>query len=375
MKTGYTALALMWSAVEVNTTIICACVPSLKPVTARITPALIFNPHETALFRSRENKVKPTEQDADEINHGGMMGILTSGSRPRPHADEEEEKYPAEITDEYPHNIKLLNLLNLRPRRVLRLNAKQSIAPNTLVITIFFLWGFGYGYITVLGERIGVRQVGRLRVDLLLGAYFIGYLFGPTLVGQVILKRLGFSAGFIAGLYIVALGNILFWTSAILISVPSAGVANSITGLGLGILEATANLFISICGPLEYSEVRLCIAQAFQGIGGLLSRLVVGKLLLPSTMITIDGFLRLQWSYLCIAFADVLLAVIFYYLPVPEAPPEDLKELAQRRPTANNASIFGVPVVYVTLILGVWSIFFYIAGQEAFVGGFADYLQ
>lgn len=200
-------------------------------------------------------------------------------------------------------------------------------------------------------------------------------IFGPTLVGQVILKRLGFSAGFIAGLYIVALGNILFWTSAILISVPSAGVANSITGFGLGILEATANLFISICGPLEYSEVRLCIAQAFQGIGGLLSRLVVGKLLLPSTIITIDGFLRLQWSYLSIAFADVLLAVIFYYLPVPEAPAEDLKELAQRRPTANNASIFGVPVVYVTLILGLWSIFFYTAGQEAFVSGFADYLQ
>ena len=38
------SLSLMWSAVEVNVGIICACVPTLKPLIIRILPAMLIDP-------------------------------------------------------------------------------------------------------------------------------------------------------------------------------------------------------------------------------------------------------------------------------------------------------------------------------------------
>lgn len=48
---------------------------------------------------------------------------------------------------------------------------------------------------------------------------------------------------------------------------------------------------------------------------------------------------NLQWTYLAIAFIAVLLPVVFYYLPLPEAPNDDLRQVAAKRPE-NSAKIF-----------------------------------
>ena len=46
----YASLSFMWSAVEVNVGIICACVPTLKPLISRILPRLIYSNHGTLCF-------------------------------------------------------------------------------------------------------------------------------------------------------------------------------------------------------------------------------------------------------------------------------------------------------------------------------------
>jgi hypothetical protein len=48
-----------------------------------------------------------------------------------------------------------------------------------------------------------------------------------------------------------------------------------------------------------------------------------------------------QWTYLAIPFVAVLLSVVFYYLPLPKAPNNDLKQLATQRPE-NRAKILNV---------------------------------
>lgn len=53
----------------------------------------------------------------------------------------------------------------------------------------------------------------------------------------------------------------------------------------------------------------------------------------------------------------MILAVVFYYLPVPEAPDEELDELAHHQ--QHNVRLYGIPVIWLTLGLGVWSQFFY----------------
>lgn len=256
---------------------------------------------------------------------------------------------------------------------MLRLNSKQSFPPNCLVTTLFFGWGTAYGFLNVLGVRFGQARLGPWQSAAIQSAYFLGYVPIPLLIGRFTLKRASFTAAFISGLYIYTLGTLLFWPAAVLVSFPLSFISNLIIGSGLGVLELTANLFIAICGPLEYAETRLLAAQGFQGFGSLVSRLIAGKLLLPQAN-RIDEVINIQWTYLAIAFFDVLLAVCFYYLPVPEAPDEDLDELARKRP-ANNTRVLGFPVTYMTIVLGVSSQFLQEMAQQTRINSYPDFVN
>ncbi|OKL56920.1 hypothetical protein UA08_07871 [Talaromyces atroroseus] len=357
------AYAFMWSIVEVNMTITCACVPTLKPLAARVSPFLLGNAKEMSQAEEGESKEFTQAPGRGENMAGEMMEVITS----------HPEERTAEARDPYAHHVSFVNVLNMRPASMLRLNNRESLPPNILITTLFCLWGFSYGLINVLNTRFGVvAKLTDWESDGLHAAYFGGYLIGPFIVGRYTLKRLGYAATFIVGLYIYACGTLLFWPSAVLGSVPTFIVSNIVTGAGLGLLETTANSFISMCGPLEYSEIRLCVAQGFQGIGGTAAYELAERAIFKSSNNVIQ-VVHAQWAYLGISFFDVLLSVIFYYLPIPEAPDEDLKELADRRPE-NKATVLGMPVFGVTLGLGVWSQFLYVGGQEVHIVGFYEYV-
>ena len=88
------------------------------------------------------------------------------------------------------------------------------------------------------------------------------------------------------------------------------------------------------------------------------------------------ALVQVQWAYLGIALFDVLLAVAFYYVPLPEASDDDLEELADRRSAVYHTKVGPFPVVWLTLGLGVFSQFCYVGGQESIGGnaGNLDYL-
>lgn len=138
-------------------------------------------------------------------------------------------------------------------------------------------------------------------------------------------------------------------------------------------LETAANPFIALCGPLENSEIRLNISQGVQAIGSVVSPLLAKKVLFKRVT-DVGSLVDVQWTYLGIALFDVLLAVAFYYLPIPEASDEDLEELANRRREDNMTKVLGVPVVWLTLGLGVFSQFFYVAGQEVLSQSFDSFV-
>jgi hypothetical protein len=50
----------MWSVVEVNTLVICGCVPSLKPLVTRIIPRMIRDADETS-EKTSDTQTRPLE--------------------------------------------------------------------------------------------------------------------------------------------------------------------------------------------------------------------------------------------------------------------------------------------------------------------------
>ncbi|KAJ5655510.1 Major facilitator superfamily domain general substrate transporter [Penicillium longicatenatum] len=391
----YASLSFMWSVVEVNVSVICGCVPSLKPLVARILPKLIKGTNDVSdptprLYATGEAPVAIpppvatlesdlTQSPADSkgskpspARHGSVSTRRRSSNTPitmldflgHPPTGPQDTESHTQTNSSYPH-ITFFDFVNMKsPESMLKLNNRESIAPIAITTLLFFLWGFAYGFLDILNTQFAlIVELDTWHSLGLHGAYFGGYVVGPLLVGRPVLKIWGFKSTFITGLCIYACGSLIFWPSAVLTSTAAFTVSNFFVGFGLAVLETAANPFIALCGPLENSEIRLNISQGVQAVGSVLSPLLAKRVLFRSVQ-SVESLVNVQWTYLGIALFDVLLAVAFYYLPIPEASDEDLEELADRRRDDNRTKVIGIPVVWLTLGLGVWSQFFYVAGQE-----------
>jgi MFS family permease len=198
------------------------------------------------------------------------------------------------------------------------------------VSVLFFLWGFGYGILSAINSEIQSLPGDPPSHTLALhNAYWAAYFFGPLMVGYWVLKRQGFKATFMTGLAIYAAGAMSFWPSSVLHSFPGLFISNFIIALGLSCLEVAANPFIALAGPGELSEARINFAQGIQGIGSIVSPILVQKVLF--TEMSQSDLFRVQWCFLAITLFVVFLAVTFFYVPLSEANDDDLEAMALQR--------------------------------------------
>lgn len=332
------SLAYMWSAVEVNTGLICACIPTLKPLLLKVLPKAIINPnvtHKNILsYGSRSNKQtsfpgkKKTTEPSVASTSGMMSPVAPMVSSALPQSDlshfsEDEVDFIDFITDaestqgrgaavdrsrsqatqttNTSHRTRLqsdavyFGFVNMkRPKSMMETSFKDSVTYCAIVTVLFLLWGFSYGLLNTLNNVIAsIAHMSQVETISLTSAYFGGgYFFGPLLVGEWVLRgdehaRFsrwrhhkdrelvgGFKATFIIGLIIYGIGTIMFWPCAVLRSFPGFVISNFVVGFGLGVLETAANPFIILCGPPAYAEVRILIAQGVQGIASICSGLV-----------------------------------------------------------------------------------------------------
>jgi fucose permease len=410
----YASLSFMWSAVEVNLGIVCACVPSLKPLFLRFLPSFIRSAGDVSMKGASFDAEKkgpddlpdlaiPQDQEAARVLTNPAALKKPSAAEYRGGSGDDELGFldfltgpPEEGVGPSAMRRTTTNLSRFqrvqtrksaaksdfdfydmgRPRTMLTLSNGESITPVAIVTVIFFLWGFAYGLLNVLNSQfVPIAKLSQRQSLGLHAAYFCGYCVGPLTLGHFMLKRYGFKSSMITGLCVYGCGTLVFWPSAVLTSYTAFVISNFIVGFGLSCLEIAANPFIALCGPLEYAEVRLNFSQGFQAIGTVLSPLLAQKVFFKN-VVDAGSLVNAQWTYLGIALFDVLLAVAFYYIPLPEASDDDLEELADRRSAAYRTKVGTVPVVWLTLGLGVFSQFCYVGGQESIGGstGDLDYL-
>ncbi|KAI9797392.1 MAG: hypothetical protein M1825_006007 [Sarcosagium campestre] len=385
----YASLSYMWTAVEVNVGIICACVPTLKPLIIKLLPGIISDRGyssekewasavregtanvdllaDQGCPRSPPTACRGSSPGGSEIEHAtdshadenpDMMEFLTTPDMVGPPLTEQSVSTRNETNA-------FFDFVNMkRPKSMVKMSSKESYYPLALVTVLFFLWGFAYGLLDVLnGQFQLVVEMTSAQSTGLHSAYWAGYFVAPLTCGRYILKRWGFKATFIAGLCIYGTGTLIFWPSAVLTSFPAFLISNFIVGFGLATLEVAANPFIVLCGPAEFAETRSNLAQGFQAIGSVVSPLLAQRVLFTRFQ-DAPSLIDVQWAYLAIALFDVLLALVFYYVPLPEAWDDDLEDIADRRRRANSAKLAGMPVVFVTLTIAVLSQFCYVGGQE-----------
>jgi fucose permease len=232
-----------------------------------------------------------------------------------------------------------------------------------MISLIFFLSGFIYGFLDSLNAEFRIiAGDDRLTSFELHATFYCAYMVSPILVAFPILKQKGFKVTLITGLGIYACGALIFWPSAILLSLPAFFLSNFIVGAGIAVIETSVNLFASLCGPMRLSEIRLNLVRGILNVGVVLSPFLAERVLFGNLR-DAPSLIRVQWTYLAISLFAVLLAVICYYLPVPDVSDEDLGNLIQDPPD-HRPVLCGVHVTWVTIAVGTFSLFCFVGARE-----------
>ncbi|KAK4451859.1 major facilitator superfamily domain-containing protein [Podospora aff. communis PSN243] len=419
------SFSLMWSAVEVNVGITCACIPTLKPLIIRILPSMIVDPDGTRRSSAQargtqvisESTTKQTSSENSQpgINDDAILPVPGAARTDIERGSEEElslREFLArrQILDDRtgtsgtrtssffegtkaapppPTRSVYFGFVNVsKPKSMVRATASESFRYCTIVSVLFFLWGMSYGLLNTL--NVVVAEVADMTDAQTLGLTAIyfggGYFFGPLVVAEWVLRHDehhrsrkrshgdpesvgGFKATFIVGLLIYGTGTIMFWPGAVLNQYGGFMVSSFVVGFGLAVLETAANPFLALCGPPEYADARLLVAQGVQGVGSVLSGLLANNVLftrIESRVVNSTTLLDVQWTYLAVTLLCVLLAFYFYYMPLPEVTDRELDRLASRLPVDPNAALFHpkISLKTWTIALAILAQWTYVAAQE-----------
>ncbi|KAF3767628.1 MFS general substrate transporter [Cryphonectria parasitica EP155] len=287
-----------------------------------------------------------------------------------------QEPTPQEIHEQrQPSNVEVnthkKNVSNRGLTGASALTVRQSILPITLVTILFFLWGFAYGLLDVLNAKFQTAlNITAAKAGGLQAAYFGAYLIGPPTYSGWLVRRFGYRWTFIAGLCIYGVGALMFWPSAVKRSFGGFCGSLFIVGSGLSTLETSANPFIATCGPPRLSEFRLELSQSFQAIGSVMAPLLASRVFFSNT--DPSDISKVQWTYLGIAAFVFLLAVVFYFSPIPEVTDADMELQAEQSAGLTGYEDKPMSKQY-KLWFGVAAQFCYVGAQVGVAANFINF--
>lgn len=216
------------------------------------------------------------------------------------------------------------------------LTLRQSIFPIFLVTILFFLWGFSYGLLDTLNKHFQeILEITRARSAGLQAAYFGAYPLASLGHAAWILRHYSYKAVFIWGLCLYGVGALICIPAIINRSFGGFCAGIFIIGNGLGSLETAANPFITVCGPPRYSEIRINLSQAFNGIGSVIAP-VMGSYVFFRALDDKAALENVQWVYLAIACFVFSLAIVFLLSDIPEITDADMARQAVETNTSEG---------------------------------------
>lgn len=198
--------------------------------------------------------------------------------------------------------------------------------------SLFLLWGSCSGLLDNLNKHFqNTLHISKFQSGLVQCAFYMGY-FIMALPAGVISRKFGYKGAIIAGLSIAAAGA--FWlVHATSIDTYLAFLLGLfVLASGLACLEANANPYTTVLGPVETGPLRINMAQTCNGVGWATGMLVGSYVIFPPSQVVNAGDARLSIPYLGIGIGIAVLFAIFIPAKVPDlrAQDETLKPVEQR---------------------------------------------
>jgi MFS transporter, FHS family, L-fucose permease len=257
--------------------------------------------------------------------------------------------------------------------------------PMAIIGTLFFIFGF---LTWVNGILIPFFQIclelSNLQALLVVLASFSSY-FIMALPSAWVLKYTGYKKGMGLGLFVMAVGTLLFIPAAYTRLYPIFLTGLFITGTGLTLLQTAANPYVAIIGPIESTAQRIGIMGICNKVAGIISTTILGSIFLfnaddvivklntlavaEKAKLLSDYSLKVVGPYLIISAVLVLLGVLILFSKLPEV---DETETVDENLEDNFQPKESI-VQYPYLILGVIALLFASACEGIPVDGIVLY--
>lgn len=250
-------------------------------------------------------------------------------------------------------------------------------------ITIIGILFFIFGFVTwINGTLIPYLKIAcELKTDfqsyLVATAFFIAYTV-MAIPASYVLKKTGYKKGMSVGLFIMAIGAILFVPAAQARNFDMFLVGLFIIGTGLALLQTASNPYATIIGPIESAATRISIMGICNKVAGILAGLIFGYIALSdadaleASLTTMDEVTknatldelasRVIVPYMIIAGVLVFLAVAILFSSLPDIDDSGESD-SQTQASSGKTSVFQFP----HLVLGVITLFLYV-GVEVLAG-------
>ncbi len=259
---------------------------------------------------------------------------------------------------------------------------KYLLDPIVIIGLLFFIFGFvTWLNATLIPYLQTACELTSFESYLVTFAFYISY-FVMAIPSSAVLEKVGFKKGMALGLFIMALGALIFVPAAYTRTYIWFLAGLFIQGTGLAILQTAANPYVTILGPIESAAKRISIMGIANKFAGILSPVILGAIILTgigkiqkslpglndaARAVALDKLAeKVVLPYVIIAIALVLMAVMILLSTLPEIE-------AEEEPVSGNEqkreSLFQFPYFW----WGVVALFFYVGAEVLSVDGQIKY--
>jgi FHS family L-fucose permease-like MFS transporter len=258
------------------------------------------------------------------------------------------------------------------------ISTKKQIPPIYIIGALFFIFGFVTWLNGTLIPFLKIScELNNFQAYFVTFAFYISY-FVMAPPSSFVLYKVGFKNGIALGLFVMAIGSLVFIPAAMTRTFGLFLTGLFVQGAGLALLQTASNPYVALIGPYESAAKRISIMGICNKVAGVLSPLILGAIVLkganriteqlPIVTIAERNLLldslanRVIMPYIIIAIVLTGLSFLVKYTHLPEVE-TDLDEVALNSTGAKKNSLWQFP----HLILGFIAIFVYV-GVEVIAG-------
>ena len=255
-------------------------------------------------------------------------------------------------------------------------NKRQFALSMVMLCALYFVFGLVSWVNSILVPyfKVSLELHSEVQGYLAQFAFYIAYLV-MTIPASAFLTKVGYKKGAMIGLWILALGAVLFTPAALSKNYTMFLVALFTMGTALAVLQTVANPFVTIIGPIESAAKRISICGICNKFAGILAPIVFSALVIKPHAASYDslkgGLLEgaaknaaveellgsVIVPYLVLAAALAVFGIVFYKSSIKDINPG--KEQKADAPVEGRASVLSYPY----LILGVLALFCHLGTQ------------